>query len=151
MLSKPQQPENNTTQKVVRPLLVWIIFIYATISLSNLVSYYFIVSGDALLDGPAGEYYKTLNTVDHVFNVFAPIYFYICALQLFRLKANAFTLFLGYIPLMIALLTNNLFSPTWKVLIESEPLGYYSTVVNFVLYFTYAFYAYQLLKKGLLK
>ena len=146
---QPLEPTKKT--KIERPLLIWMLFIYATFSLSNLISYYFIVSGDLTIAGPAGDYHKTLQTLDHVFNVFAPIYFYICALQLFQLKASALKLFIGYIPLMAGLLTHNLFSPTWRALIEAEPLGYYSIVINFVLYFTYVFYTYQLIKKGILK
>ena len=146
-----KQPESAEKEKIKRPLLVWIIFIYATFSLSNLISYYFIVSGNLVIEGPAGEYHKSLQTLDHVFNVFAPIYFYICALQLFRLKEIALKLYLGYIPIMAALLTHNLFSPTWRALIEAEPLGYGSTAISFVLYFAYIYYAYLLIRKGILK
>lgn len=146
-----QQPESADKDKMKRPLLVWALFIYATFSLSNLLSYYLIVSGELVIEGLAGEYHTTLGTLDHVFNVFVPIYFYLCALQLFRLKAVALKLFLGYIPLMAALLTHNLFSPTWRALVEAEPLGYLSTVINFVLYFSCVYYAYLLIQKGLLK
>ena len=149
--NQEQQPESADKEKIKRPILVWILFVYAAFSLSNLISYYFIVSGDLVLEGPAGEYHKTLGTLDHVLNVFAPIYFYICALQLFKLKAVALKLYLGYIPIMAALLTHNLFSPTWRALVEAEPLGYYSTGINFVLYFAYVYYAYLLTKKGILK
>lgn len=142
--------EKPQAKKVKRPLLVWIIFIYATFSLSNLISYYFIVSGDLIIEGPTGEYHQSLQTLDHVFNVFAPLYFYICALQLFRLKAVALKLFLGYIPIMAALLTHNLFSPTWRALVEAQPLGYYSAGINFILYFAYVYYAYLLIRKGVL-
>jgi len=137
--------------KIKRPILVWVLFIYATFSLFNLLSYYLIVSGELVVEGLAGEYHKTLGMLDHVLNVFAPIYFYLCALQLFRLKAVSLKLFLGYIPIMAALLTHNLFSPTWRALVEAEPLGYLSTVINFVLYFAYVYYTYLLIKKGLLK
>ena len=148
---KQQQPESAGNEKVKRPILVWVLFIYATFSLTSLISYYFIVSGDLVIEGLAGEYYKNLQTLDHVFNVFTPIYFYICALQLFRLKVVALSLYLGYIPLMAALLTHNLFSPTWRALVEAEPLGYYSTGISFVLYFAYVYYAYLLTQKGILK
>ena len=146
-----QQPESADKEKIKRPLLVWILFIYATFSLSNLISYYLIVSGDLVIEGPTGDYHKSLQTLDHVLNVFAPIYFYICALQLFRLKAVALKLYLGYIPIMAALLTHNLFSPTWRALVEAEPLGYGSTAISFVLYFAYAYYAFILIRKGILK
>ncbi len=148
MTTVPEQPQ---AKKVKRPLLVWILFIYATFSLSNLISYYLIVSGDLIIEGPAGEYHQSLQTLDHVLNVFAPIYFYLCALQLFRLKASALKLFLGYIPLMAALLTHNLFSPTWRALVEAQPLGYYSAGINFILYFAYVYYTYLLIRKGILK
>ena len=149
--NQEQQPESADKEKIKRPLLVWIIFVYATFSLTDLIGYYLIVSGDAVADGLAGEYYKTLNSVDHVFNVFTPLYFYICGLQLFRLKAVALNLFLGYIPIMAAVQTNNLFSPTWRALIEAQPLAYYSIAINFLLYFAYAYYAFILIRKGILK
>ena len=149
--NQKEQQKLTSTEKLKRPMLVWIIFVFATVSLSSLISYYFIVSGDVVIEGPTAEYHKTLGVLDHVFNVFTPIYFYICALQLFRLKAVALKLYLGYIPLMIAVLTHNLFSPTWRALVEAEPLGYYSTAISFVLYFAYVYYAYLLTKKGILK
>lgn len=148
---KQLQTKLTGEKTIKKPMLVWAIFIFATVSLSSLVSYYFIVSGDIVIEGLAGEYHKTLGVLDHVFNVFNPIYFYICSLQLFRLKAVALKLYLGYIPLMAAALTHNLFSPTWRALVEAEPLSYYSTAISFVLYFAYVYYAYQLIKKGILK
>ncbi|MFT6986473.1 MAG: hypothetical protein ACJAT7_002309 [Psychromonas sp.] len=148
---KQQQQKVNTEKTIRRPILVWVIFIFATVSLSSLFSYYFMVSGDIVSEGLVGEYHKTLGVLDHVFNVFNPIYFYLCALQLFRLKAIALKLYLGYIPLMAAALTHNLFSPTWRALVEAEPLSYYSIAISFVLYFAYVFYAYQLIKKGIIK
>ena len=149
--NQEQQPESSDNQKIKRSFLIWVIFIYATFSLTKLISYYFIVSGDLVVEGLSGEYHKSLQTLDHVFNVFTPIYFYICALQLFRLKAIALQLFLGYIPIMAALLTHNLFSPTWRALVEAQPLSYGSTAISFVLYFAYAYYAYLLIRKGILK
>lgn len=125
-------------------MLVWAIFIFATISLSSLLNYYFIISGDIVTAGLTGQYHKTLGVLDHVFN---PIYFYLYSLQLFRLKSAALKLYLGYIPLIVAALTHKLFSPTWRALVEAEPLSYYSIAISFVLYFAYAYYAYQLIKK----
>jgi len=146
-----RQQKLTREDKIRRPMLVWAIFIFATLSLANLFSYYLIVSGDMVSEGLAGEYYKTLGVLDHVLNVFNPIYFYLCALQLFRLKAVALKLYLGYIPLMAAALTHNLFSPTWRALVEAEPLSYYSIAISFVLYLAYVYYSYQLIKKGFLK
>ncbi|MFT7053736.1 MAG: hypothetical protein ACJAU1_001293 [Psychromonas sp.] len=149
---KKQHQQTLTSDEAIRrPMLVWAIFIFATVSLSSLFSYYLIVSGDIVSEGLVGQYHKTLGVLDHVFNVFNPIYFYLCALQLFRLKAVALKLYLGYIPLMVAALTHNLFSPTWRALVEAEPLSYYSTAISFVLYFAYVYYSYQLIKKGILK
>ncbi|MFT6926895.1 MAG: hypothetical protein ACJAZP_002515 [Psychromonas sp.] len=151
-VSKKKQQQKLTTEKTIkRPMLVWAIFIFAAFSLSNLVSYYLIVSGDMVSEGLAGQYHQSLGVLDHVFNIFNPIYFYLCALQLFRLKAVALKLYLGYIPLMAAALTHNLFSPTWRALVEAEPLSYYSTAISFVLYFAYVYYSYQLIRKGILK
>lgn len=146
-----QQPDTTKSEKIKRPYLIWILYIYATFGLSNLVSYYLITSGKLVLDGPAGEYHQTLQLIDHIFNVLTPIYFYFCALQLFRLKAIAFKLFVGYIVIMGIFLAHNSLSSSWRMLIESEPLGYYSTMIDFVLYCAYAYYSSLLIKKNILK
>lgn len=148
-----EQDTSQSTEKEQenRPILIWVLFIYATYSLSSLVGYYFIISGDIVLEGLAGDYHQNLTNLDHAFNVLTPFYFFLCALQLFRLKVVALKLYLGYIPLMIALLTNNLFSPAWRALVEAEPLGYFSQAISFILYFAYVVYAYQLTQKGVLK
>jgi predicted branched-subunit amino acid permease len=152
MYAAPKSDVEMPDKERKRPFLVWVIFIIACLGAFGIISHFAMMTGNFPMDGATAKYYESLTVIDHLFVVLGTLYGFVAGLQLFRLKRSAFYLYLGQIPLSLAMFANAYSNPNYQELLASMGASiYYSLLPGFVFLFLYALYAYYLLKKGTLR
>jgi predicted branched-subunit amino acid permease len=129
-----------------------VIFIIACLGAFGIISHFAMMTGNFPMDGATARYYASLSLLDHVLVVVGTLYGFVAGLQLFRLKRSAFYLYLGQIPLFLAMFANTYSNPNYKELMESMGSNmYYSMLPGIILSILCIAYAFYLLKKGVLR
>ncbi|NVJ61963.1 MAG: hypothetical protein HWE27_16345 [Gammaproteobacteria bacterium] len=135
-----------------RPILVWIIFIFACIGTLGIASHFLMVSGVFPMDDVTANYYANLTILDNVLVVVGMVIGFVAALQLFRLKKNALHLMLVQLVLNVLFTIYNLNNSNYREFMEAINANIYLAIVPgaifMVLYVGYTFYLYR---RGTLK
>ncbi|MCU7960396.1 MAG: hypothetical protein KZQ58_10440 [gamma proteobacterium symbiont of Bathyaustriella thionipta] len=148
----PQSDVNVDDGKRGRPILVWLIFIFACLGLFGILGHFAMVTGFMPLPDGIAEYYASLGILDHILIVFGTLFGFWAALTLFRLKKSALWWYLAAIP---ASLLNTLYTynkESWQALMQATGRDALSSLAPGYIYLLLCVgYTYYLYKKGRLK
>jgi len=152
LYAAPQSDVSVDDGKLRRPILVWLIFIFACLGLLGILGHFALVTGLISLQGAFEKYYASLGILDHVLIVFGTLFGFWAALTLFRLKKSALWWYLAAIPvsLLNTLYTYN--KDSWQALMRASDKDVLTAIAPSYIYLLlcvgYTFYLY---KKGRLR
>jgi len=148
----PESDVNVEDGKRKRPILVWVIFIFASLGLLGILSHFAMVAGVIPLEGALGEYYASTGMLDHALVIFGVSYGFWSALMLFKLKRSALFWFLGQIPISIFSTLYTFSNDAWlKVMQETQQGLLVSLAPSYIYLLLVVGYVYYLYRKGTLQ
>jgi len=150
--SAPESDLGEEEGALKRPKTVWVIFIFACLGTLGIVNHFAITLGLRPMEGALADYYAGLTLIDHLLVSVGGVFGFVCALQLFRLKKSAVSLYVASLILSSVGGIYQINNPHFALFMEASGINVYLTLLPSLLVQSFfVYYAIRLLKRDVLQ